>query len=298
MKKIAVILLWFFIPAISYAAWWNPFSWFEKQQNFSGVKIQNVIATSTPNQPLVKPRNIIPATIPTTKQNITPVDAQVQKTSTFYPVVKVVDGDTISVNINGSVDMLRLIGINTPETVDPRKLVECFGKEASDKAKQLLSGKKIRIEKDISQGERDKYGRLLSYIFLENGFNFNKYMIEEGYAYEYTHNLPYKYQGEFKLAQKQAEIQKKGLWADGACNIQNTTTQDISTTERPQTTANNTILIPASSNYICSYNAYNCPRDFSTHREAQAVYEACGGVNNDIHRLDTDKDGLACESLP
>lgn len=135
----------------------------------------------------------------------------------FYHVAKVIDGDTLAINMDGKIETLRLIGINTPETVDRRKPVECFGKEASKKARELLDGENIRFETDQTQSERDKYGRLLAYIYLENGLFFNQYMIEEGYAYEYTYNIPYKYQTEFKTAQATAEQNKKGLWADGAC---------------------------------------------------------------------------------
>ena len=133
-------------------------------------------------------------------------------TKKLYEVVKVVDGDTIDVNLDDKIERLRLIGINTPETVDPRKAVECFGKEASEKAKSILTGKKVALENDPSQDERDKYNRLLKYVFLEDGTSFNLLMIQEGYAYEYTYDLPYKYQTEFKQAQKEAEENKAGLW--------------------------------------------------------------------------------------
>lgn len=135
----------------------------------------------------------------------------------YYRVLKVVDGDTLAIDMEGKSETLRLIGINTPETVDPRKPVECFGKEASNKAKKLLAGQNIKIEKDPTQSERDKYNRLLAYVYKEDGLFFNKYMIEEGYAYEYTYQVPYAYQAEFKAAQAQAEQSKKGLWADGMC---------------------------------------------------------------------------------
>ena len=135
----------------------------------------------------------------------------------LYPVERVVDGDTLAVEMNGKSVKVRLIGLDTPETVDPRKPVQCFGKEASAKAKELLTGKSIRLEKDASQGEYDKYGRLLAYVYLPDGTLFNKYMIAEGYGHEYTYNLPYKYQKEFKAAEVRARTEKKGLWADGAC---------------------------------------------------------------------------------
>ncbi len=134
-----------------------------------------------------------------------------------YPVLKVVDGDTIDVLVDGKTVRLRLIGLDTPETVDPRKTVQCFGKEASDKAKELLVGNVVRLEYDASQGAFDKYRRTLAYIFLPDGTLYNKYMIAEGYAHEYTYNLPYKYQQEFKMAERQAREEKKGLWADGTC---------------------------------------------------------------------------------
>ena len=132
----------------------------------------------------------------------------------FYNVVSVVDGDTLKIDKDGQIITLRLIGIDTPETLDPRKSVQCFGVEASTKAKEMLIGKKVRIEVDLSQGEFDKYSRTLAYIFLENGLFFNKYMIEQGFANEYTYNLAYKYQKEFKQAQQKASANKLGLWGD------------------------------------------------------------------------------------
>ncbi|MCK4636204.1 MAG: thermonuclease family protein [Candidatus Moranbacteria bacterium] len=152
-------------------------------------------------------------------------DSVDSKNDGFYDVVKVVDGDTLSVNIDGKVEKLRLIGIDTPETVDPRKPVQCFGREASDKAKELLSGKKVRLEVDSTQDERDRYDRLLRYVILEDGTSFNKKMIQEGYAHEYTYKVPYKYQAEFKFAEETARENKRGLWASDTCN--GDTTQSV-----------------------------------------------------------------------
>ena len=137
----------------------------------------------------------------------------------LYQVVSVTDGDTLKVDINGTTETLRLIGIDTPETVDPRKPVQCFGEEASKKAKETLTGKKVHLEADSTQGERDKYQRLLRYAYLEDGTSFNKWMIQEGYAHEYTYQSnPYKYQTEFKDAEKLARESKKGLWGETTCN--------------------------------------------------------------------------------
>ncbi|HVU75455.1 MAG TPA: thermonuclease family protein [Candidatus Paceibacterota bacterium] len=140
----------------------------------------------------------------------------------WYPVERVVDGDTLVVGINGSSTKIRLIGVDTPETVDPRKPVQCFGEAASAEAKKILSGQSVRIEYDLSQGMLDKYGRTLAYIYVPlnskpEGLLFNEYLIAEGYGHEYTYNLPYKYQKEFKAAERAARDAKKGLWADDAC---------------------------------------------------------------------------------
>jgi micrococcal nuclease len=172
-----------------------------------------------------------------------------ESTADLFSVMKVVDGDTIKVNINGTVETIRLIGINTPETVDPRKSVECFGVEASNKAKELLTGKKVRLENDSTQGERDKYGRLLRYVWMEDGTFFNKKMIGDGYAHEYTYNVPYKYQKEFKQAQAEAESAKRGLWADDACNI----TTSNATSPIPPTTEQSTGKYYTSSYHTSKY---------------------------------------------
>ena len=220
-----------------------------------------------------------------------------EKEKTYF-VVNVVDGDTIDVDIDGRTERIRMIGVDTPETVDPRKPVQCFGKEASNKTKELLNGKYVYLEGDVLSGERDKYNRLLRYIFFEDGTNFNELIIKEGFAHEYTYNsIVYKYQSEFKQAEKDARENKKGLWADGICESDNET--QTATPQRTPTSAPIPIetTLAKIQSCSCSSNIYNCA-DFKTHSEAQACYESCGGVNNDVHGLDRDKDGLACESLP
>ena len=136
----------------------------------------------------------------------------------YYPVVKVVDGDTITVLLGSKKETLRLIGINTPETVDPRRPVECFGKEASDYAKGRLMNTSVMLTNDPTQADRDRYGRLLRYVYLPDGSFINQEMIEKGYAYEYTYSTPYLYQTAFKQAQTQAQQLKKGLWGETSCS--------------------------------------------------------------------------------
>ena len=99
--------------------------------------------------------------------------------------------------------------------------------------------------------------------------------------------LPINTKVPFKSAQKDAQTNKRGLWADGVCEEKSEPTFTPSQQAQPTPTQ-------SSGGYICSFDAYNCG-DFSTHNEAQSVYESCG---SDIHGLDRDNDGLACESLP
>ena len=132
--------------------------------------------------------------------------------SQLVKVTRVVDGDTVE--IEGG-EKVRYIGVDTPETVDPRKEVGCFGKEASDKNKQLVEGKEVRIEKDVS--ETDKYGRLLRYIYVGDIF-INDFLVREGYAHVSTYPPDVKYQDQFLQAEKEAREAKKGLWGSICSN--------------------------------------------------------------------------------
>ena len=135
-----------------------------------------------------------------------------------YMVQKVVDGDTIEVVVNGKTQTIRLIGMDTPEVVDPRKTVQCYGREASSEGHKLMEGKVVRLETDPLVGELDKYNRHLAYVWLPDGTLYNQKMIEEGFAHEYTYqSQPYKYQAQFKQAQTEAKAQTKGFWSPSAC---------------------------------------------------------------------------------
>lgn len=127
-------------------------------------------------------------------------------------VTRVVDGDTIVVNDKITV---RFVGMDTPETVDPRRPVGCFGKEASNETKSLLTGKIVILQKDTS--EKDKYDRLLRLIYLplDNGQTLfvNDYLVREGFARVKTYPPDVKFESQFLEAEKQAKINKKGLWS-------------------------------------------------------------------------------------
>ena len=133
-----------------------------------------------------------------------------------FTVTKVVDGDTIWVD-NGGRMKIRMIGLDTPEVVDPRKPVQCFALEASEQAKTILGGHSVYLETDPSQDTVDRYGRTLAYVWTESGRLFNLDMIADGYAFEYTYDLPYRYQQDFKAAEYDARAGERGLWSPGAC---------------------------------------------------------------------------------
>jgi micrococcal nuclease len=135
-------------------------------------------------------------------------------------VIKVIDGDTIEVVVNKKIEKIRLIGLDTPETVDPRKELECFGIEASEELKNLVEGKIVKLDSDESQDNKDRYGRLLRYVILDDK-NINLYMIENGYGFEYTFKSKYKYQKEFKEAERNAQKNNLGLWSNEVCEYSN-----------------------------------------------------------------------------
>lgn len=136
-------------------------------------------------------------------------------------VVRIIDGDTIVVLINGTQEKVRLIGVDTPEIFDPRGSAQCFGDEASVFTKSLLENQAVRLEADATQDDRDKYGRLLRYVFLEDDTFVNNEIIAQGYGHEYTYRRPYKYQTEFKNAELSARESKMGLWDGDACGVVN-----------------------------------------------------------------------------
>ena len=155
------------------------------------------------------------------KITISPTQPAVQGITTGKSeatVVRVVDGDTLNVMLHNREEKIRVIGINTPESVVPSRGVQCFGKEASSFAKKTLSGQTVLLETDPTQTNKDRYGRLLRSVWFNNGStSFGKLMLSEGYAVEYTYETPHLYQSEYRQAEQLARENKKGLWGDDAC---------------------------------------------------------------------------------
>jgi micrococcal nuclease len=128
-------------------------------------------------------------------------------------VQRVVDGDTVKLAApSGGTVTVRVLGIDTPETVDPRKGVGCFGPQASAWAKRELSGKRVRVRTDPSQDTRDKYGRLLAYLTLPDGTDYSIEAAREGYAKAYVYDTPVAEAARIGAAEKQAHAAARGLW--------------------------------------------------------------------------------------
>jgi micrococcal nuclease len=130
-------------------------------------------------------------------------------------VVRVVDGDTLVVRVTGREERVRLIGVDTPESVHPRKPVEYFAKEASAFTKRMATGKRVRLEAEPANSDRDRYGRLLRYVFLPDGTLLNAAIIEQGYGHAYT-RYPFARMEAFRALERQAREKERGLWAPGS----------------------------------------------------------------------------------
>ena len=124
-------------------------------------------------------------------------------------VTYVTDGDTIKVNVSGTIYTVRYIGIDTPETKQPGKPVECFGPQADAFNRMKVLGKTVRLEKDTS--ETDRYGRLLRYVYVGNDM-VNEVLVREGYAIAKAYPPDTRNQIRFEQAETQAKAENKGLW--------------------------------------------------------------------------------------
>lgn len=122
-------------------------------------------------------------------------------------VRRVVDGDTF---VAADRTRVRLLGINAPESADPRRPVERYGKEASAFARRLLQGKRVRIQP--GRNPRDEYGRTLAWVWLEDGRFVNGELVRLGYAQVYTHADNPDFAAYLLQCQREARAAGRGLW--------------------------------------------------------------------------------------
>lgn len=132
-------------------------------------------------------------------------------------VVRVIDGDTIRVESRGFETSVRLLGIDAPETRKPGAPVQCFGPEASRRARTLLSGKRVRLIGDPTQDTRDRFDRLLAYVHVDGAAqSVNHQLVDGGFArvYVYTPSGPFRHTSSFRAAESRARTARRGLWGD------------------------------------------------------------------------------------
>jgi len=147
-----------------------------------------------------------------------PATDSVKQTATetqpgLYAIDHFVDGDTIAVKMNGKTESVRMIGVDTPETHKPNSPVQCYGPAAAAYTKNLIGNNKVRLEADPTNQNRDRYDRLLRYVYLPDNRLVNKELVANGYGFAYT-SFPFTKKDEFVAAEKQAETGAKGLWVN------------------------------------------------------------------------------------
>jgi micrococcal nuclease len=216
-------------------------------------------------------------------------------------VTKIVDGDTIDVKIDGKEERIRLLLVDTPETKDPDKPVQPFGPEATEFAEKTLSNKEVRLEFDGP--ERDKYERLLAYLWIGDKI-FNQMLLEEGLArVAYVYEPPYRHYDAFIAAQEKAKSEKKGIWSipeyvtdDGfnekvvAMKKTDNNTSTTSNKQEKQTTAKQATTKEQKSTQQKEVYYANCAAARAA--GAAPIYEGEPGYRL---ALDRDRDGVACE---
>jgi micrococcal nuclease len=212
-------------------------------------------------------------------------------------VAEVVDGDTLKATFNGKEETIRLLLVDTPETKKPNTPIEPYGPESSQYAKETLNGKDIRLE--IGTSERDKYGRLLAYVWLGNK-TFNEMLLEKGFArvaYVYPPNV--KYVDEYRTVQKQAQQKGLGIWS-----IENYVQEDGFNLDAVKSSTSPTAK---SSNSHTTTGSTQVQSPAPTGNNSNVYFKRCADARAagaaPLHRgdpgyrpaLDRDNDGIACE---
>lgn len=131
--------------------------------------------------------------------------------SSLYRVVKVIDGDTVEIDMGGEIKKVRYIGIDTPELSRAGNPSECYGEEATKRNRELVEGKSVRLERDVS--ETDKYGRLLRYVYVDDVF-INLQLVKEGYADTLTYPPDVAKADLLREAKRVAKEAQIGLWGE------------------------------------------------------------------------------------
>jgi micrococcal nuclease len=131
----------------------------------------------------------------------------------LYSVDRFVDGDTIAVKMNGKVEKVRFVGVDTPETHKPNTPVQCYGPAAAAFTKNTIGNRRVRLVSDSLSTDRDRYDRLLRYVYLPDGTNLNEKLIQDGYGFYYPY-FPFTKSQQFAADEQVAMAAHKGLWGN------------------------------------------------------------------------------------
>ena len=130
----------------------------------------------------------------------------------MYSINHFIDGDTIAVNMNGQVEKVRFIGVDTPETHKPNSPVQCYGPNAAAYSKSQIGPQSVRLVADPLSTDRDRYNRLLRYVYLPDGTDLDERLIQNGYGFYYPY-FPFSKAAQFSADEQVAITNRKGLWA-------------------------------------------------------------------------------------
>lgn len=203
-----------------------------------------------------------------------------------YRVTEVVDGDTVHLAKPGETSV-RIIGIDTPETVDPSTPIECGGPAASATAERLLAGELVRLVYDPSQGRHDSYGRVLGYLEVPGVGDFGRRMITRGLASEYTYDTAYQRRPQYLAAQRHAQGAGRGVW--DRCG-------GVDTPLEPPTTEPETEAPPDESDPNCVPGYDPCVPPYPPDLDCDDVDGPIRITGDDPHGFDADGDGIGCDT--
>jgi endonuclease YncB( thermonuclease family) len=211
-----------------------------------------------------------------------------------FTVYEIIDGDTFKVRMNGKIEPIRILWLDTPEKLTIRTgYEECYWKEASEYAWKLLHRKTIRLVSDKTQGYRDKYSRILAHAYLPNGELFSAKMIEGGYGFRYVYGKKVTNEDtSLKTAEKNAKTANIGVWkvCDG---VRKKVTKITSPYVVPSSIFDipRPISVPSGFLRTCSSEKRFC-RSMNSCEEAKFHFLSCK-----VQSLDSDGDGVPCESI-
>lgn len=248
--------------------------------------------TSTPSP------STAPAEPPTPTAPVT-TPAKRRAAATVYAVLRVVDGDTVHVAYHGNTTV-RIIGINTPETVDPNEPVECGGPAASREAHKLLDGQRVRLVFDRTQGRLDKYGRTLAYIDVPGVGDYGYFMIRHGYAFEYTYDTAYHRRSRYLSGQSYARAHQLGVWGHCGGRLKPLRPAGHTHAPEPKSRVTKKPSSPPSrkATQSCTPGYSPClppAADWDCSQLRAKGLTPVRVTGSDPYRLDRDKDGVGCE---